>query len=269
MLDGIDLDLPPGSRTVIVGGNGSGKSTLLRIGAGVSRPNGGAVTLPDRIGYVPERLAARSRFTGADYLAHMGRIKGLRAGVIGTRSRELLRRLDLRPGPDRPIDSLSKGNRQKLVLAQAFLGPAGLLVLDEPFSGLDAVAHAALGELMHEAQSGGTAVLVSSHRALPPEGGLRQLMIRDGRLTEIRHDEIPAAARAGVLEVELFPADAETDRHRVAAIPGVSHARFEQPSGHLVLRTDTGQIDGVLIEAIAQGWSVRSVRDVSGQGGPG
>ena len=268
MLNGIDLDLAPGSRTVIVGGNGSGKSTLLRIGAGLSWPNGGTVTLPDRIGYVPERLAARTRFTGADYLAHMGRIKGLPAGVINTRSRELLQRLDLRPGADRPIESLSKGNRQKLVLAQAFLGPVGLLVLDEPFSGLDPVAHAALGELMHEAQSGGTAVLVSSHRAFPAEGGLRQLRIRDGRLAEMRHDEIPTA-QVGVLEVELVRTDAATDRRRVAAIPGVWHARFEHPPGHLVLRTDHRRIDGVLIEAIAQGWSVRSVRDVSGQGGPG
>ena len=263
MLNGIDLDLPPGSRTVIVGGNGSGKSTLLRIGAGVSWPNGGTVTLPHRIGYVPERLAARTRFTGADYLAHMGRIKGLDAGVIGTRSRELVQRLDLQPGPDEPIESLSKGNRQKLVLAQALLAPVGLLVLDEPFSGLDPVAHAALGELMHEAQSGGTAVLVSSHRPLPAEVGLRQLRIRDGRLAEI----VPAA-HVGVLEVALLPTETASDRQRIADIPGVSHARFEQSQGHLVLLTDHQQIDGVLIEAIAQGWSVRSVGDVSRGGSP-
>ena len=86
VLKGIDLELQPGSRTVIVGGNGSGKSTLLRIGAGMSWPNDGTVKLPDRIGYVPEGLAARSRFSGAEYLAHMGRIKGLDAEAVSARS---------------------------------------------------------------------------------------------------------------------------------------------------------------------------------------
>ena len=128
MLGGIDLELEAGSRTVIVGANGSGKSTLLRIGAGVSWPNDGTVKLPVRIGYVPERLAARTKFTGMEYLAHMGRIKGLDAEAINARSRELLQRLDLQPSPNEPIDSLSKGNRQKVVIAQAFLGPVELLV---------------------------------------------------------------------------------------------------------------------------------------------
>ena len=258
MLKGIDLDFQTGSRTLIVGGNGSGKSTLLRIGAGVSWPNDGVVKLPDRIGYVPERLAARARFTGTEYLAHMGRIKGLDAGVINVRSRELLQRLDLQPGPNEPIDSLSKGNRQKLVIAQAFLGPVELLVLDEPFSGLDPGAHAALGELTSEAQSGGTAVLISSHHALPEQAAQRQLRIHDGQLTEISHDATERAASAGVMEVELVPTERVLDQERVASLPGVSQARLGQPQGSLVLLTDHRHIDRVLTAAIAQGWSVRS-----------
>ena len=145
MLSGIDLVLEPGSRTVIVGGNGSGKSTLLRIGAGVSWPNEGTTHLPERVGYVPEGLAARTKFTGEEYLAHMGRIKGLDLEVIKSRSSDLLQRLELCPSPHQSIDSLSKGNRQKLVLAQAFLAPVGLLVLDEPFSGLDRIGPCSFG----------------------------------------------------------------------------------------------------------------------------
>lgn len=260
MLEGIDLELAPGSRTVIVGGNGSGKSTLLRIGAGVSRPTSGSVELPDRIGYVPERLAARTRFTGAEYLVNMGRIKGLSSEVIRTRSRELLGRLDLRPGPDARIESLSKGNRQKLVLAQAFLGRVDLLVLDEPFNGLDPVALAALSELTKEAQSDGTAVLVSSHGTLPQQVGLRQLGIQGGQLDELRHDEAAAFPGAGDMLVELFPTDSPSDLEEIADLPGVSHALFDHRQGRLVLRTDSLQIDAVLVEAIARGWSVRSVR---------
>jgi ABC-type multidrug transport system ATPase subunit len=267
VLNGIDLDLQPGSRTVIIGGNGSGKSTLLRIGAGVSWPNTGTLRLPDRIGYVPERLAARTRFTGTEYLTHMGRIKGLPAPVVTARSAELLQRLDLQPGPDQPIDSLSKGNRQKLVLAQAFLAAVGLLVLDEPFSGLDPVAHTALGELTDEAQSSGTAVLLSSHRPLPAHPGLRQLLIEDGRLAELEHDESAAGGPALVMEVRLLATARASGRHEIAAIPGVINVRAEEPPGPLVLLTDQRRIDEVLLEAIARGWTVRSVQASSHWGG--
>ena len=208
VLSGIDLELQPGSKTVIVGGNGSGKSTLLRIGSGVSRPTSGTVTLPNRIGYVPERLAARTKFTGREYLSHMGRIKGLSDMEVNARSRELLQRLGLFPGPDEPIESLSKGNRQKLVLTQAFLGPTGLLVLDEPFSGLDPVAHSSLGELIDEAQANGTAVLVSSHRPFPDKPGLRHLRVQDGQLVEELHAAAQMTARAS------YCGRARTDRDR-------------------------------------------------------
>ena len=262
VLSGIDLQLQPGSKTVIVGGNGSGKSTLLRIGAGVNRPTGGTVTLPKRIGYVPERLAARTKFTGREYLSHMGRIKGLSAVEVDARGRELLQRLGLFPGPDEPIDSLSKGNRQKLVLTQAFLGPVGLLVLDEPFSGLDPVAHTALGELIDEAQADGAAVLVSSHRPFPDEPGLRQLRVQDGQLVEVLHDVARATERVRLVEVVLEPTESAADRLQVAAIAGVSNTSLDESEGQLVLITDSLQSDGVLTKAIVLGWSVRSVRDV-------
>ena len=260
MLEGIDLELEPGSRTVVVGGNGSGKSTLLRIAAGVSRPSNGTVNLPDRIGYVPERLAARTRFTGAEYLSHMGRIKKLDARTVVVRSQELLERLDLQPGPDVPLASLSKGNCQKLVIAQAFLGPTDLLALDEPFSGLDPVAHAVLGELTTDAQAGGTIVLISSHFALPDQAAQLQLAIRNAGLVEIDSDEVPRGPTVDVMEVELLPTERASGREEVASIPGVSQARFVPPEGLLVLLTDRHHIDHVLTAAISQGWSVRSVR---------
>ena len=193
---------------------------------------------------------------------------GSRGSLQGSSTREVgscSQRFDLQPGPDEPMESLSKGNRQKLVLAQALLGPVGLLVLDEPFSGLDPVAHAALRELTNEAQSSGTAVLVSSHHSFPEQAGLRQLRIRDGQLAEIRRDATQVATDAGGMEVALLATDRASDLQRVAAIPGVWHARLEQSQGRLVLLTDRLQIDGVLMEVIAQGWSVRSVLEDSGK----
>ena len=229
VLSGIDLELGPGSKTVIVGGNGSGKSTLLRIGSGVSRPTSGTVTLPNRIGYVPERLAARTKFTGREYLSHMGRIKGLSDVEVNARSHELMKRLGLFPGPDEPIESLSKGNRQKLVLTQAFLGPTGLLVLDEPFSGLDPVAHASLGELIDEAQANGTAVLVSSHRPFPDKPGLRQLRVQDGQLVEELHAVAQMTAGVRLIMVVLEPTDARPTDSRSPRLPVSRTCRLQNP----------------------------------------
>jgi ABC-type multidrug transport system ATPase subunit len=262
VLEGIDLDLQPGSRTVIVGGNGSGKSTLLRVAAGVSRPNGGTVKLSARIGYVPERLAARTRFTGTEYLSHMGRIKGLHTATIAARSGELLERLDLQPGANERIDSLSKGNRQKLIVAQAYMAQVGLLVLDEPFSGLDQTAHGALAELTEEAQSRGTAVLISSHRAVPEQEGVRQLRIGGGQLVEVFHDRLSRSSRTPAIEIEIELASTEgaQDREQVAAIPGVTSVRVGHSDGVLVLLTDESHVDRVLVAAIDLGWSVRSVQ---------
>jgi ABC-2 type transport system ATP-binding protein len=265
VLQGIDLELLPGSMTQIVGANGSGKSTLLRIGAGISRPNAGSVEVPHRVGYVPEKLAARARFSGAEYLVHMGRIKGLDRESVEARSRELLERLDLRPGPDVSMESLSKGNRQKLVIAQAFLGPVGLLVLDEPFSGLDATSHAALTELAREAQAGGTAVLLSAHHVDLERSAVRRFRLEDGRLAEVARDDGRNAARGRPMQVELVRTERAQDHDQVASMPGVASARL-QDGVVLVVDTDDTQIDRVLTAAIALGWSVRSVRAQTSEG---
>lgn len=139
VLDGVDLSLVRGTTTVVLGGNGSGKSTLLRIIAGASLPSSGRVTgRPRTVGYVPERLPAQLRMTARQYVAHLAGIRG--AGPdAAERAENLFDRFGLTPGPDLPITSLSKGNRQKVSLIQALVVPVGLLVLDEPFSGLDLI----------------------------------------------------------------------------------------------------------------------------------
>ena len=267
VLNGIDLDLKSGSRTLIIGGNGSGKSTLLRNWGGSQRAERwrrqaarqhwlrtGATGRPDKV----HRNGVPGPH-GPDQGAHCRRDRRSKSGATRT----------LRPQtqPERGHRLIVK-RQPKLVIAQAFLGPVELLVLDEPFSGLDPVAHAALGELTSEAQSGGTAVLISSHHVFPEQVAQRQLRIHSGQLTEIGHDETPGAPSAGVVEVELVPTERALDRIQIASLPGVSHARLGQPQGILVLFTDRLQIDGVLTAAIAHGWSVRSVSPESREGHP-
>ena len=142
VLSGADLSLEGGSLTSIEGANGSGKSTLLRIAAGVTSPSGGTAVVPSKVGYVPERQAGRCKFSGAEYLTHMGRIRGLDPDRARRTGAELLTRLGVRPGPEVSWNDLSKGNRQKVVVAQAFLGRLDAVILDEPYSGLDDEARA-------------------------------------------------------------------------------------------------------------------------------
>jgi len=269
VLDRVTLDIPPGSRTVIEGGNGSGKSTLLRIAAGVTHPTAGNAFRPDTIGYVPERLAARSKLTGVEYVAHMGRIKGLDSEAVYSRSQELFERLDLQRGPVVMVDELSKGNRQKLVLAQAFLGPVGMLVLDEPFSGLDAIAHRSLNELMNEAQAVGTSMLISAHRSDSTLRADNVLHIGAGRLEAISDPQTPPRTLDSTEQrIELVATSTACGHEQIADLLGVRSIKLDSLRMTLSLVIDQVHTDAVLSAVIGKGWSVVSVGSPGQEGNP-
>ncbi|MEJ3750123.1 ATP-binding cassette domain-containing protein [Actinomycetes bacterium KLBMP 9797] len=136
---------------------------------GVSRPASGTVRgRPGRIGYVPERFAAHQRMTARAYLAHLGRIRGLSTVVARARADALLELLSFVDGGS--LRHLSKGNAQKVALVQALLVPPHLLVLDEPWSGLDAAAHEVLADLIDEVAGRGGAVVFTDHREAVVDG---------------------------------------------------------------------------------------------------
>lgn len=240
VLDRVDLVLRPGTTTLVVGGNGSGKSTLLRILAGASEPTAGLVAgRPRAVGYVPERLPAQIRMTARQYVGHLARIRGMGADAA-PRADELFGRLGLSPGPDIPITALSKGNRQKVSLAQAFVAPVGLLVLDEPFSGLDEPAAEALGELVAES---GAAVVVSAHS---PDGldADSTYRLTGGRLAA--HSRRPAQAMRVTLRL-LRP-----DAVSLDGLAGV--IRLDADGGQVTVVTDDA--DALLRDALSGGWSL-------------
>jgi ABC-2 type transport system ATP-binding protein len=261
VLDNVDLVLSPGSRTALIGGNGSGKSTLARIVAGVSRPTSGTVDLPPRIGYVPERLADRINLTGHEYVGHMGRIRGLDRQTVDKRARELFERMDLRPDAGVTFGSLSKGNRQKVMLAQAFLEPVDLLVLDEPVSGLDGMAVQALGELVQEARSCGTAVLVSGHEANRNIGMDRVVSIENGLLLET---PMPTTALPGAPDrlIHLTATPGAQPMEVISMLAGIRRTRADATGLSLRLVVDRLHADTVLSQAIGSGWSVSLVSDL-------
>ncbi|WP_246868950.1 ABC transporter ATP-binding protein [Saccharopolyspora sp. ASAGF58] len=193
VLRGVDLAVQDGESVGILGSNGSGKSTLLRILAGVSRPSGGTVTGRPRTGYVPDRFPARQRMSARAYLRHLGRIGGLSTAEASARADRWLERFALAGGPGTPLRELSKGNAQKVGLAQALLCEPELLVLDEPWSGLDPDAHTVLTEVIREVSAAGAVVVFTDHR---PEV-VHALATRSHRLADGRLELLDPARRAG------------------------------------------------------------------------
>ncbi|WP_255471697.1 ATP-binding cassette domain-containing protein [Micromonospora sp. MP36] len=223
VLRGAEVRIDPGDVAVVLGRNGAGKSTLLQLAAGVLRPSRGRVVdRPAAVAWVPERFPADQPFTVGAYLTAMGRVAGLGAPVADRAVRHWVDRLGLARFHGVRLPELSKGTAQKVGLAQAMLRPPGLLVLDEPWEGLDAAARELVPEVIGEVLADGGAVLVSDHRGetvrLP---GARQWTVADGTVTEQAPSEGAAVA---VVELAVPAA-------RVAA--AVARLRAD---GHHVLR---------------------------------
>jgi ABC-2 type transport system ATP-binding protein len=261
----VNLEAFPGTFNAIVGSNGSGKSTLLGIAAGLLSPSSGRALVPSRVGYLPERQPARLKFTSAEYLGNMGRVRGMTARTIVERSSELFERLGLQPNPDVPWESLSKGNLQKVLIAQALLAQTDLVVLDEPYSGLDDRARVALDELIAEALTRKTAVLISTHGAQDSHKADHLWQLESTGLTEI--------SQAGASDVGLQSWDTrivlttsqDLSPAVVSQFDGVEHARTDGSPRRVVLIVPNGKADGVLRGALKLGWSVESVaRALSG-----
>jgi ABC-2 type transport system ATP-binding protein len=260
ILDDVSLHLEAGSRTAIVGGNGSGKSTLLRILAGIAPPTMGTVRRPNSVGYVPERVPDRIPATPAEYVRYMGRIRGIPAEEIETRSTELFGVLQLRPGPNVPFESLSKGNRQKVLLAQALIETTDVLVLDEPFSGLDMDAYDALIQLLDAARAQGTAVVISAHSDQHvPEGGT-VLALNHGRLDQPVTQSFFANRRSvRPTRVELAAKEHGAATFPLLDLPGLRTVSGGVDCAPLVVLVRPNDVDDLLLVALNAGWTVISV----------
>lgn len=247
VLSDVDLTVGPGDVVALIGGNGSGKSTLAGIVADLIKPSEGTVTGKPTTGYLPDRFPGGQRFGALDYLTHMGRISGLPTPTARHRARTWLDRLGLAGGYDLPLAELSKGNAQKVGLAQALLIEPRLLVLDEPFSGLDADAHSVLGEILDELRESGVGIAVTEHR--PDVVRAHATSVRrvvDGRLLPL------ADGRARIV--------LRSDPPGVAASPAYDGIlRATHAGGRVELSVRARACDAVLRDALADGWSVVEV----------
>ncbi len=173
-LDGVSFDVPEGRIVGFVGRNGSGKTTTMRITLGVLETDDGEVrwrdapvdaTVRRRFGYMPEERGLYPKMHVLEQLVYLARLRGTPKDVARSRALELLEVLEVIGDPQARMESLSLGNQQRVQLAASLVHAPDLLVLDEPFSGLDPVGVDVLaGVLQREARERGVAVVFSSHQ---------------------------------------------------------------------------------------------------------
>jgi ABC-2 type transport system ATP-binding protein len=191
-LDGLSFAVSAGHLFGFVGPNGAGKTTAMRIVLGVLEPDGGEVrwngrpvgaAARARFGYMPEERGLYPKMRVADQLVHFARLHGIDAAGARAAAREWLERLGLADVADRRTETLSLGNQQRAQLAAALVHDPELLVLDEPFSGLDPVGVDVLSEILRERARAGVPVVFSSHQLELVERLCDAVaIVRDGRV---------------------------------------------------------------------------------------
>lgn len=194
-VDGVSFTARAGEITGYLGPNGSGKSTTMKMITGLIERTTGQILLhgepierdwmayKQRMGYVPEEPHLYGHMTGFEYLVMVGQLRGLPGKPTGERIVGMLRLLGLHGDRHVPISSYSKGMRQKVLLAAALLHNPDLILLDEPFSGLDVNSALVLRELIKELAARGKVVLFSSHELETVERvSARVVILHKGRV---------------------------------------------------------------------------------------
>jgi ABC-2 type transport system ATP-binding protein len=171
-VDGISLTVPRGSVYGFLGPNGAGKTTTIRMVMNIIRPDVGSIRVlgqpigeevKDRTGYLPEERGVYKKMKVLDLVAYFGALKGMGGNEARTRGRQLLEELGLGDWVDRNCQDLSKGMQQKVQLVATVVHAPELVILDEPFSGLDPVNTEVLKDRILELRDAGATVLFSTH----------------------------------------------------------------------------------------------------------
>ena len=259
-LDGLTFDGPAGEIFGFRGANGAGKTTTMRIALGVLGADRGEIrwrgtdsrTLPRATwGYLPEERGLYPRMAVVDQLVFFASLHGMARDVARRRALEWLRRLRVTDLAERRAEELSKGNQQKIQLISAVLHDPEVLLMDEPFTGLDPVNVALLRETLLELRDDGRTLIFSTHQMETVEAMCESIAIIDrGRVViggPLRQIKRESGRRLLKLSVD--------DDHRLGWLAAVPGARILRPGidrTEIELDEDTDPSD-VLAAAVAAG----------------
>lgn len=236
-VDGVSLDVPAGTVFGLLGPNGAGKTTTIRMIMDIIAPDEGEVRLfghprrrgdLERVGYLPEERGLYRKMTVVEHLAFLGELHGLSGAEAKRRAASWLERLDLAELTERKVEELSKGQQQKVQIAGTLLHEPEVVILDEPFSGLDPINQGLFKDLLSEYKSEGRTILFSTHVMEQAEKLCdhiclisRGRVVLTGELAEIKR-------RQGG---NSFRVTGDGDLERAARVPGVSEVVVDAQAG--------------------------------------
>jgi ABC-2 type transport system ATP-binding protein len=281
-VDDLSFAVGPGEVLGFLGPNGAGKTTTMRIIAGFIAPSAGTASVLGHdvgraplaarraLGYLPEGAPSWPEMTPRSFLAFIANVRGLNGELRRRRLDDTVERLGLGPVLDQTIETLSKGFRRRVGLAQAILHDPPVLVLDEPTDGLDPNQKHEVRRLIHDMAPGKT-IVISTH-ILEEVDALctRAIIVARGRLLA---DDRPAALEArsrhhnAVTVVLADPADAPRVQVALAALEGVAAVEADGAAGRLTAVPVPGaQLIARVSEcAERERWHLKELRVVSGR----
>lgn len=240
-VDDFDFEVPRGVICGLLGPNGSGKTTSIRMIMGILHPDEGSVELfgadPDmtrrtKVGYLPEERGVYKKMKCLEFITFLGDIRGVRRGEGKKRGGAWMERLGLSGWADKRVEDLSKGMQQKIQFIGTVIHEPELLILDEPFSGLDPINQDVLEEIVRDFQAKGTTILFSTHLMDQAERMCERVCLISNAKKVLDADlrELKAAERKGVVAVEFEGPDAWLQG------PEVDHMKPVNGGFHLMLR---------------------------------
>ena len=228
----VSFEVRPGEIFALLGPNGAGKTTLIRMITDILKPDSGEIVLDGtrvggdsrrQIAYLPEERGLYRRVSPIDVLVYYGQLKGLSAHAARSAGLALLGRMELAEWATKQVQTLSKGMQQKVQFCTALIGDPRLLILDEPFTGLDPLNTQLFEEILAERRAAGSTVLLSTHQMNKVEQLCdRALMINRGHMVlygSVRDFRRQYADHAVIVRCDRRP-DAVAGVHRVEPSDG-------------------------------------------------
>jgi ABC-2 type transport system ATP-binding protein len=259
-VDHLSLNIPTGSIYGFLGPNGAGKTTTIRMVMSIFYPDEGEIsvlghpnaeTIKDRLGYLPEEKGLYKKMRAAEIIAYFGKLKGMDSSTAKIKARELLTQYGLGDWLDTRCEALSKGMGQKVQLLGTLIHDPELVILDEPFSGLDPVNMELMRDTIRDMAAGGRTVIFSTHVMAQAEELCDYIFlidhgkkVLDGPLREIRS--------SGDHGIKIdYDGDGSFLRH----LPGVIRCNDAGKSAELFLNDGTDPQD--ILRAIVDKLTIR------------
>lgn len=253
----VNLHVNQGSVFGLLGPNGAGKSTTIRMIMDIIKPDSGEILIEDhkiqksdydKIGYLPEERGLYQKSKLKETISYFAELKGIKGSEARHRADDYLKRFDLANYADRKIQELSKGNQQKVQFIISIISDPKLVILDEPFSGLDPVNQILLKEIIQELNENGSTVIFSTHQMEQVEKMCSDIclinkgqIVLNGSLKDIKNDY-------GMKSIEVAY---HGDKEALESLKTLSNLHFEGQilSGEL---SENVGINEVLTELIAK-----------------